>query len=155
MSSDDDRTPPDRPPHRARTHPGDRDVHKPKHPRPDTHGHQSAVPVEINDATSQAIEDPSERAEFRNRRDTHDNSIRALARLDGQDKVLELIREDLAELKKRDTVTFTARVDVEKQHALEPLEKRRWWRNTTSKVVGGIFGGGGLAELVHWLAGHL
>ena len=60
-------------------------------------GTASGIPDPIEDADSAAIPDPDARKQYRLRRDTHENVVKALTRLDGQDKVLELIQKVIAD----------------------------------------------------------
>lgn len=124
---------------------GDRDVHKPKHPRPDTHGHQSAVPVPVNDVDSAAVEAPEQKLRIRKNRDTHDNAIKALARLDAQDDVLDLIKESVKRIEALETSKAIAKV----QGAADRSKTKQTLIRTAIGGLGAIVGY--LAHLLGWL----
>ena len=96
-----------------------------------------------------------------------------VGKIAGQDKVLDEVLGLVKESAKRDHVTFTAKIDVDKAHELakvevekasglaqvevskgkdlDTVEARKVWRNTITKIVGGGLGGGTVVELLHRL----
>jgi len=53
--------------------------------------------------------------------------------------LVEALTDATKEMRQREHVTLTAKVDVDRQRALDPLEERKFRRNLILQIAGGVF----------------